>query len=54
MIVLSHERSQVTIISDACTINIINDTFRSVNDASRSINGNSKVTLQIVASLLWL
>jgi hypothetical protein len=48
------------IISDACTINIINDAYRSVNDSSRSasdactINSTSyRVVLQIVASLTY-
>jgi hypothetical protein len=35
----------------SCTVNIINDVFRSLNDNSRSINDDSKVTVQIVASL---
>jgi hypothetical protein len=35
------------IVSDACTINIINDTSRSVNDAFRSVIENCKVTLQL-------
>ncbi len=39
------------IISDACTINIINDNSRSVFEASRSVIDNYKVMLQIVASL---
>jgi hypothetical protein len=37
--------------NDACTINIINDTSRSVNDAYRGVMDDSRVTLQIVASL---
>jgi hypothetical protein len=39
------------IIRDACTINFINDVFRSVVDVSRSIIGDSRVMLKIVASL---
>ncbi len=39
------------IIGDACTINFINDAFRSVVDASRGIIGDSRVMLKIVASL---
>ncbi len=42
----------MTIVSDACVVNIINGTSRSVNDASRSIIDESIVMLQIVASLL--
>ncbi len=41
----------MTIVCDACTINIINDTPRSENDVSRSIIDDSRVTLQIVVSL---
>jgi hypothetical protein len=32
----------MTIIIDACNINIINDASRSVNDASRSVNDASR------------
>ncbi len=39
------------IISDACILNIINDASKSVNDAFRSVIDDSRVTLQIVASL---
>jgi hypothetical protein len=39
------------IIRDACTINFINDAFRSVVDVSRSIIDDSRVMLKIVASL---
>jgi hypothetical protein len=41
----------MTIVSDACTINIISDASRSVNDTSRRITDGSRVMLQIVASL---
>ncbi len=34
------------IVSDACTINIINEAARIVNDAFRSIIGDSRMTLQ--------
>ena len=40
----------MTIISDDCTINTINDATRSVNDASESAIYDSRVTLQIVVS----
>ncbi len=37
--------------NDACTVNIIHDTSRSVNDASRGVMDDSRVMLQIMASL---
>jgi hypothetical protein len=40
----------VAIVSDACSINIINDASRSANDTSRIIIDNSSVALRIVAS----
>ena len=40
----------MTIISDDCTINTINDASRGSNDASKSIIDDSRVMLQIVAS----
>jgi hypothetical protein len=43
----------VTIVSDACTINIRNDASRSVNDTSRSVIDDSRVILQIVATLSY-
>jgi hypothetical protein len=33
----------------ACTVNIMNDVFRSLNGSSGSINDDSKETVQIVA-----
>jgi hypothetical protein len=41
----------MTIVSDACTINIINDVSRHVNEASRNVIDDLRVTLKIVASL---
>jgi hypothetical protein len=41
-------------VSDACTINIVNDNSKSASDASWSVIVSSRVTLQIVASLLRL
>jgi len=38
------------IVSDACVINILNDTSRCINDAFRSIIDYSRVTFHIVAS----
>ena len=40
------------IVSDACAMNNINDTSKSANDASWSVIDSSRVTLQMVASLL--
>jgi hypothetical protein len=40
------------IVNDACAINNINDTSKSANDASWSVTDNSRVTLQMAASLL--
>jgi hypothetical protein len=40
----------MTVVSDVCTIDVINDASRSVNDAS-FITLGSRVMLQIVASL---
>ncbi len=42
----------MTIVSDACTINIINDASTCLIDASRSIIDYPRALLQIVASLL--
>jgi hypothetical protein len=41
----------ITIVSDACTITIMNGTSRSVYDTYRSVIDDSRVTLEIVASL---
>jgi hypothetical protein len=41
----------VTIVSDACTTNIINDASRSVNHPSSSVIDDSIATVQIVVSL---
>ncbi len=40
------------IVSDACAMNNINDTSKSANDASWSVIDSSRVTLQMVASLI--
>ncbi len=37
------------IVSDACTVNIINDTYRSINDASKNVIDDYEETLQIEA-----
>ncbi len=42
----------MTIVSNTCTINIINDASMSVNDESNMIIDDSRVMLQIVASLI--
>jgi hypothetical protein len=41
------------IVGDVCNINIINDASGIVKKTSRKVNDNSRMTLLIVASLLW-
>ncbi len=40
------------IISDAYTINITNELYRSLNDTYRNVIDDSRVTLQVMVSLL--
>jgi len=43
----------IMIVSDACTISIINNASRTVNDTFRSIIDDARVTHQTVVSLTW-